>query len=115
VNVLRLVAQGKPVVVYDQRGRVFRDVRTRQEFDKLTSTLGGTAARRFNEQAPAEGFAAFVAPQPGVRLIWVIDPRHLRAVVYRSLSDVRGLGADGQLDGEDVLPGFRCALSDIVS
>src|SRR5712691_477592 len=52
--------------------------------------------------------------EAGVRLIWVIDPRHGRAVVYRSLSDVRELGADGELDGEDVVPGFRCALRDIL-
>jgi Uma2 family endonuclease len=53
--------------------------------------------------------------EAGVRLIWVIDPRKARAVVYRSLSDVRELAADGMLDGEDVLPGFRCALRDILS
>jgi hypothetical protein len=38
-----------------------------------------------------------------------------RRISYRSLSDVRELAADGVLDGEDVLPGFRCALRDIVS
>jgi len=53
--------------------------------------------------------------EAGVRLIWVIDPRHGRAVVYRSLSEVRELGPDGLLDGEDVLPGFRCALRDLLS
>ena len=51
----------------------------------------------------------------GARLIWVIDPRHGRAVVYRSLSDVRELGAGDALDGEDVIPGFRCALRDVLS
>ena len=68
LNVVRLAAQGKPVVVYNQRGREFTDVRSRQEFDKLTSTLDGTAARRFNEQATAEGFAAFVTAQPTLRM-----------------------------------------------
>jgi Uma2 family endonuclease len=52
--------------------------------------------------------------EAGVRLIWVIDPRHARAVVHRSLSDVRELGPDGVFDGEDVVPGFRCALGDIL-
>ncbi len=68
LNILRLVAQGKPVVVYNQRDRDFRDVRSRQEFDTLTSTLGGPAARRFIEQAAAEGFAAFVTAQPTLRM-----------------------------------------------
>ncbi|HEU0107381.1 MAG TPA: Uma2 family endonuclease, partial [Vicinamibacteria bacterium] len=53
--------------------------------------------------------------EAGVRLIWVIDPRHGRAVVYRSLSEVRELGADDALDGEDIIPGFRCALRDVLS
>lgn len=52
--------------------------------------------------------------EAGVRLVWVIDPRKARAVVYRSLSDVRELGLEDELDGEDVLPGFRCALRDIL-
>jgi Uma2 family endonuclease len=53
--------------------------------------------------------------EAGVRLIWVIDPRKQRAVVYRSLSDVRELGPESVLDGDDVLPGFRCALRDLLS
>lgn len=52
--------------------------------------------------------------EAGVHLVWVIDPRRARAVVYRSLSDVRELGPDDVLDGEDVLPGFRCALRDVL-
>jgi Uma2 family endonuclease len=53
--------------------------------------------------------------EAGVRMVWVIDPRKERAVVYRSLSDVHELGADDALDGEDVLPGFRCPLREILS
>jgi Uma2 family endonuclease len=49
----------------------------------------------------------------GVRLVWVIDPRASRAVRYRSLSDVREIGPDGLLDGEKVLPGFHCPLSEL--
>jgi Uma2 family endonuclease len=50
----------------------------------------------------------------GVRLVWVIDPETRRATRYRSLSDVRALTAEDELDGEDVLPGFRCRLADIL-
>jgi Uma2 family endonuclease len=52
--------------------------------------------------------------EAGVRLVWVIDPRHNRAVVYRSLSHVRELGPEDALDGEDVLPGFSCPLREIL-
>ena len=68
LNVLRLVAQAKPVVVYSQAERAFIDVRSRGDFDKLTATLHGAAARRFQEQAVAEGYAQFVTAQPALRM-----------------------------------------------
>lgn len=52
--------------------------------------------------------------EAGVRLVWVIDPESGRAVVYRALSNVEPILADGTLDGGDVLPGFRCRLSDLL-
>ena len=50
----------------------------------------------------------------GVRLVWVINPGKRCAVAYRSLTDTRQLGEDDYLDGEDVVPGFRCKLADIL-
>jgi Uma2 family endonuclease len=52
--------------------------------------------------------------EAGVRLVWVIDPDGRRATVYRSISDVRTIGAEDELDGEDVLPGFRCGLAEVL-
>jgi Uma2 family endonuclease len=52
--------------------------------------------------------------QAGVRLVWVIDPKAGRAAIYRSLTDVRDLKPADSLDGEDVLPGFRCGLAEIL-
>ena len=49
----------------------------------------------------------------GVRLVWVIDPLKRQAVVYRTATEGRFIDADGALEGEDVLPGFRCALADL--
>ena len=51
----------------------------------------------------------------GTRLVWVIDPRSAEARVYRADGSLTIIGADGALDGEDVLPGFACALKDILS
>lgn len=50
----------------------------------------------------------------GVRLVWVLDPEKGTAAVYRSLTDVQRVERDGQLDGEDVLPGFHCSLADLL-
>jgi Uma2 family endonuclease len=51
--------------------------------------------------------------EAGVRLVWVIDPENRRAVIYRALSSVDRIDPSGELDGEDVLPGFRCPLTDL--
>lgn len=52
--------------------------------------------------------------QAGVRMVWVIDPGGTAAAVYRSLTDVRSLGPNDFLDGEEVVPGFRCRLAEIL-
>jgi Uma2 family endonuclease len=50
----------------------------------------------------------------GTRLVWVIDPERRLARVYRLDGTESLLSADGSLDGEDVLPGFVCALASIL-
>ena len=52
--------------------------------------------------------------EAGSKLVWVIDAMRARAVVYRSSGDVMVAGSDGHLEGEDVLPGFRCAIAEIL-
>jgi Uma2 family endonuclease len=52
--------------------------------------------------------------QGGVRLVWVIDPRRRTAAVYKSLTDVRKLPPEDWLEGEGVVPGFRCRLADVL-
>ena len=49
----------------------------------------------------------------GSRLVWVLDPEQRTAAAYRSPTDVRRLGENDCLDGEDVIPGFACVLGDI--
>jgi Uma2 family endonuclease len=50
----------------------------------------------------------------GVRLVWVVDPARREARVYRADGTVSIAGSDDDLEGEDVLPGFRCPLGDIL-
>jgi len=49
----------------------------------------------------------------GIRLIWVIFPATRRAHVLGAGRSRSELGPDGSLDGEDVLPGFRCTLQEL--
>ncbi|MBI4409802.1 MAG: Uma2 family endonuclease [Gemmatimonadetes bacterium] len=50
----------------------------------------------------------------GVRLLWVIYPDARYAVVHRPDGSARIIRDDEALDGEDVLPGFRLPLNDLL-
>lgn len=51
----------------------------------------------------------------GVRLVWIIDPEDGTAEVYTAPDKSTLVPADGTLDGADVLPGFRLALTTLFS
>jgi Uma2 family endonuclease len=50
----------------------------------------------------------------GTRLVWVIDPDRRVAHVYRQDGSEAMVTADEALDGEDVVPGFACAMSGVL-
>jgi len=49
----------------------------------------------------------------GVRLVWLVDAEERTGRVYRADGSEQILGAEHALDGEEVLPGFRCPLADL--
>ncbi len=51
--------------------------------------------------------------QAGVRLVWVIFPNTRRVYVYQSSREASVLEADQELDGGDVLPGFRLRIQSL--
>jgi Uma2 family endonuclease len=51
--------------------------------------------------------------QAAIGLIWVIYPNTRSARIFRSQGTLSQVGADGYLDGEDVLPGFRVRLGEL--
>lgn len=65
------------------------------------------------EDRPAEVLAK-VADwlDAGARLVWVIDPTRVEARIYRTDGSLSLVGADGRLDGEEVVPGFSCSLAE---
>lgn len=50
----------------------------------------------------------------GVRMVWVLDPASRTGTVYRSRDDIRLLTAEDELDGGEVVPGFRMRLGDVL-
>ena len=51
--------------------------------------------------------------QGGTRLVWVLWPEERRATVYFADGVIRDLGPDQDIDGGDVLPGFRVRVGDL--
>ena len=52
--------------------------------------------------------------EAGTRLVWVIDPKRNEARVHRPDGSITIIAKNGVLEGEDVLPGFSCPLSDVL-
>ena len=48
----------------------------------------------------------------GTKAVWVLNPKRRGVSVYRSMSDVTLLAESDELDGGDVVPGFRCKVAD---
>jgi Uma2 family endonuclease len=49
----------------------------------------------------------------GVRLVWVVYPLRRTVHVYESLERIRGMNENAELEGGDVLPGFRLPLREL--
>jgi Uma2 family endonuclease len=50
----------------------------------------------------------------GVKLVWIIHLRSRTATVYRPDGSARLLRENDSLDGEDIIPGFRAALKNLL-
>lgn len=49
----------------------------------------------------------------GTQQVWIVDPKTRSVDVFKGPSDVLHLTSDGQIDGGEVLPGFRLPLASI--
>jgi Uma2 family endonuclease len=50
----------------------------------------------------------------GTPLVWVIDPDRRQARLHRAGGTTSVISESGNLDGEDVLPGFSCTLAQVL-
>jgi Uma2 family endonuclease len=72
--------------------------------DLAVEVLSESNTRREMERKRKDYFAA------GVRRVWQIDPDSQTAEVFTAPEQFTPIPADGELDGEDILPGFRLSL-----
>ncbi len=73
--------------------------------DLAVEVLSESNTRREMERKRKDYFTA------GVRLVWQIDPDTRSAEVFIGPDKPTAIGPDGELDGADVLPGFRLSLA----
>jgi Uma2 family endonuclease len=51
--------------------------------------------------------------EAGVRQVWLASPEHRTVMIYRSPTNVTIFSENDELVSEDLLPGFRCRVSDL--
>jgi len=49
----------------------------------------------------------------GMQLLWIVDPHRRTITIYQSGHDPALLGEHGTLEGDSILPGFRCSVAEI--
>ena len=49
----------------------------------------------------------------GAKMVWLVDPEPRRLVLFTPPNNVQIIGPDDTLDGGDVLPGFRCLVTEL--
>lgn len=75
--------------------------------DLAVEVLSPGDTRREVEEKVADWLEA------GARAVWVINPKQRGVTVYGSTTDVTRLSEGDELGGGDVVPGFRCQVSEI--
>lgn len=75
--------------------------------DLAVEILSPNNTRREINERLADFFAS------GCQIAWVIDPVQECAEICHSLTQRRLLGPGGDLEGEDLLPGFRYRIADL--
>jgi len=49
----------------------------------------------------------------GAAMVWVVNPKWRNVTVYRSGTDIKVFTENEELEGGEVVPGFRCHVGDI--
>lgn len=78
----------------------------RERADLCVEIRSASNTRRSLREKAAEYLAA------GVRMVWVVDPEDQSVTVYRKPNRGVTLWDDQILEGEEVLPGFQCKVSE---
>ena len=93
------------------RAERLRGNRTRGFFSGAPDLVVEVLSPSDRYRRPARKVAEYL--RAGALLVWIIDPEERSATVHRADGTVETYGADGVLDGGDLLPGFTLHLAEI--
>ena len=51
--------------------------------------------------------------EAGARMVWVVNPKRQTITVFRPSADPQTLAEKDVLEGQDVVPGFRCVVAEV--
>ncbi len=102
----------KPDVSFVRRGRLPGDVAPKGWIRIVRDLAVGVVSPNDSAEEVEEKLADY--RKAGVLLVWVIYPSACVAQVHRSKGPPSYLLEDDELSGEDVIPGFRCPLREIL-
>jgi Uma2 family endonuclease len=102
----------KPDVSFVRRGRLPRDVSPEGWITippDLAVEVVSPQDRVYELEEKLDDYRKVRVP-----LVWVILPKLRRATVYRADASIRLVFEDDDLSGDEVIPGFRCPLREIL-
>jgi len=88
---------------------------SQEEYRTITYSYTLAAANMFKAKSPCAAFH-YISGQgtkAGSRMVWVVNPKLRTVTVHKSLNDIVTLTDEDQLEGGDVVPGFRIAVAKI--
>jgi Uma2 family endonuclease len=101
----------RPGVAFVSSARLPRDAFSRGYSRRIPDFIVEVVSPSNTEAEIFEKIAIYLTH--GVRLIWLVRPVPQTVTVFRPDTPEVVVGADGVLDGGEVLPGFTLPLSDI--
>ena len=98
-------------VAFVARGRVPADADTTKFLELAPDLVAETLSPSDTAVEVEEKIASWL--KAGVRLALTLNPASRSVTLYRSLTDITRLTDKDELDLSDVVPGFRCRVSEI--
>ena len=114
--IIARTADGRPTVLapdvaFVAKGRIPANVDTRRYLELAPDLVGETLSPSDTAREVEEKVAMWLSA--GVKVALTLDPASRSVKVHRSSNNITTLSNEDELDLDDLVPGFRCRISDI--